>query len=760
MIGDTWYSAGTNRFRWRDDDELRPLGPDAGFKDYLHYRKAQGYNVILIIAAFPAWATDGYPVELFMDNPERTCVRSAWTEYGTKSAKNMENEGGRPFLFPGKVPGFEKVFPDLDRINPEYFHYLDRKIDYLNEQGFIPFIEVARRDTGQVWKKYHSWPDSYARYIQYVWSRYQANNAVFSPIHFDIDQDTIPAADYNAAIKLVLTKFGPPPYGTLLTANSNPSSLVNFGDDSWVTLHQMGNEREHDWYWYLTDIYESPYHQPALNGEPYYAGYKDEFGLGEGGYKYGADGGSDKDNQYVRSSMYGSFLSGGLAGHIYGAEGIWGADIEPASPVKMWDAFQWSSGAQMQHLKTFAFSIGRRFQELVPDANLVSPNKTHNILGYEGWAFSARTPDKKIFVVYFEKGCIRSQIRGALPHGNYQAQWFDPRAGTWRAVGNGTLQSNSTGILELPDFPGDADWGLRLEYTGPQASGNEIRITSMEEITAKMANKWCVRTFVVLGLLAISAGPASGQVGQTQITKWQYGKSAAVSLTYDDGSINQFRVAVPIMDTFGLPATFFIITGDIPGSRYHGTFIGRPTDAIVQETANTPTNKDNFLERASAIGFLGYPEATEYHTRAGEVFDEGQDFDKAYQLIDEAYVKVRQRVFKPAAEHKNEAGHREHVTWEELIALANRGYEFASHTVTHPRLAALDDVNLVYELEKSRQEILDHLGFKHTFSVECPYGTENPRAVQFALQRYQVARNHMPDPFVDDLDRWNAMDPA
>src|SRR3984893_18860965 len=175
VIGDTWYSAGTNRFLWRDDNQEHALGPDAGFKDYLRYRRAQGYNAILIIAAFPAWATDGYPVELFMDNPERTCVRSAWTEYGTKSAKNMENEGGRPFLFPGRVPGFEDVFPDLDRINPAYFHYLDRKIDYLNEQGFIPFLEVARRDTGQVWKKYHSWPDSYARYIQYVWSRYQAN---------------------------------------------------------------------------------------------------------------------------------------------------------------------------------------------------------------------------------------------------------------------------------------------------------------------------------------------------------------------------------------------------------------------------------------------------------------------------------------------------------------------------------------------------------------------------------------------------------
>ena len=91
---------------------------------------------------------------------------------------------------------------------------MDRKIDYLNQQGFIPFIEVARRDASMCWKKYYSWPESYARYIQYVWARYQANNCVFSPIHFDIDEDTIPASDYNDAVRVVMTKFGPPPYGT------------------------------------------------------------------------------------------------------------------------------------------------------------------------------------------------------------------------------------------------------------------------------------------------------------------------------------------------------------------------------------------------------------------------------------------------------------------------------------------------------------------------------------------------------------------
>src|SRR5262249_14424051 len=112
-IGDTWYAVGTNRFPWFDDDRERPLGPDAGFKDYVRFRKPQGYNWVSLIAAFPNWMTDGQPWHVAMPDKEHTTVRSAWLEFGTGdsprtgSAKNMDNEGGRPFAFPGKVPGFE-----------------------------------------------------------------------------------------------------------------------------------------------------------------------------------------------------------------------------------------------------------------------------------------------------------------------------------------------------------------------------------------------------------------------------------------------------------------------------------------------------------------------------------------------------------------------------------------------------------------------------------------------------------------------------
>lgn len=264
----------------------------------------------------------------------------------------------------------------------------------------------------------------------------------------------------------------------------------------------------------------------------------------------------------------------------------------------------------------------------------------------------------------------------------------------------------------------------------------------------------------VATLIIASARFGISQTAKTEITKWQYGKTGAVSLTYDDGSINQFRVAVPIMDSFGFPATFFIITGNIGGSQFHGTFVGRPTKAIIEETANIPTNKDNFFERASAIGFLGYEGTIDYHTRAGELYDEAKNAAQAYRVLDQGYEKVRNGDFKAIPAHESSAEDQPKITWDQLRPLAERGYEFASHTVTHPRLAVLDDANLVYELEKSRQDILDHLGFKHTFSVECPYGTENDRGVHAALLRYQLARNYMPDADVDDLDRSNKMDPA
>ena len=56
-----------------------------------------------LIAAHPAWANDGQPPLIQL--ADGTWVRAAWKQPGTSSAKDMHNEGGRPFVFPGKRAG-------------------------------------------------------------------------------------------------------------------------------------------------------------------------------------------------------------------------------------------------------------------------------------------------------------------------------------------------------------------------------------------------------------------------------------------------------------------------------------------------------------------------------------------------------------------------------------------------------------------------------------------------------------------------------
>ena len=461
LIGDTWWATATFRYRWHDDDTPRPLGPGAGFKDYVRFRHRQEFNCIAMIAAFPNWANDGKPRGMKM--PDGTVLRSAWGQAGTRSAKDMTDEAGRrAFAFPGKVPGYEKIIPDLERINPAYFHGMDRKIDHLNARGMIPFIEVARRDIGQVWKKYHPWPDSYTRYVQYIWSRYQANICLFSPIHLDTPAQSIPTKDWNQAANAVISTYGPPPFGTLAGTNSNPSSLRNWGHvdkAKWLRFHQVGNRRTHDLYPYLTEIFKTKPPVPGINGEPYYDGMLD----GAGGSKTAA--------LYCRSAMYGSVLSGGLGGHIYGAGGwqggMWSGEVEAASKWPIWKVIQWQSADQMRHLKRFVLSEGAKYQQLVPSADLLSPGRSGKPNSCLGWAYCARTADRALFLLYFERDCPRAVLSGARPGATYRGRWFDPRTGKWIGSADVVLAADARGGISLPPFPAGAvksktDWALKL----------------------------------------------------------------------------------------------------------------------------------------------------------------------------------------------------------------------------------------------------------------------------------------------------------
>ncbi|HBH84885.1 MAG: hypothetical protein A2X03_12420 [Bacteroidetes bacterium GWA2_40_15] len=246
-------------------------------------------------------------------------------------------------------------------------------------------------------------------------------------------------------------------------------------------------------------------------------------------------------------------------------------------------------------------------------------------------------------------------------------------------------------------------------------------------------------------------------MGQTEITKWQYGKSGAVSITYDDGSINQFRKAVPIMNRLNLPGTFFINTGNIPGSEYQPKFIGRPVSEIISEAGSLSTNKDNFYERASAARFLGYKGTSEYFSKAGAQLDAGKD-EEAYKTIDELYRKVNKGELPPETERKVNTENT--LTWEMIKTYAAQGHEFASHTIGHPYLGVLDEPNMLYELEKSREDILNKLGPEHTFSAETPYCSQDKRVLEYTCRVYPAVRSSLTDEYFQQIRFLNRTTPV
>ncbi len=73
------------------------------------------------------------------------------------------------------------------------------------------------------------------------------------------------------------------------------------------------------------------------------------------------------------------------------------------------------------------------------------------------------------------------------------------------------------------------------------------------------------------------------------------------------------------------------------------------------------------------------------------------------------------------------------MSWEELGRLRERGWEIGSHTLTHPRLTALDNARLAEELAGSRERCARELGTV-CVSIAYPYGDVDER-VAAAAQR-------------------------
>lgn len=482
MVGDTWWGLASYRYPWVDDEAERPIGPDMSVKDMARQRRSQGYNTVGTIVAFPTWADDGRPGTIMIDDGHETFVRGAWGKCsvmdwltnsltGSYPARDMHNEGGRPFFFPGKIKGYEDLVPDYDRINPAYFQSFDRKVNWLNQNGFTVFMEALRRDSSRTWKYYYDWPMVYTRYIQYLFARYQANNILFSPIHYDGKIQAIDSREFNEPIDLMIDLYGKPPFGTLFGTNAPGSTKTAFGgpdEQHWKTFEQTGNWRDHQYHWLLKDIFEDENHLPAVNGEPYYSGHisfirsdNGEMTLLIGNVE------SVEDQLNCRSSYWGSTLSGAYGGILAGFEAGWSGNVEPEeTPWKIWDTMTFPASYMLYPVKEFLFSEGKRYQDLIPNSDLAVVNYKGETSGWRGWITVAATKKRDLIMGYSEKDAPIVRIRGLHPYDLYDAFWFNPRTSEWTKINE--LEVDFNGEVSLGDYPDRFDWAFKLLKTNKE----------------------------------------------------------------------------------------------------------------------------------------------------------------------------------------------------------------------------------------------------------------------------------------------------
>jgi len=470
FIGDTWWSASTWRYPLKGeepDPNWEPGEEDFSFENVLHYRKRQGYNSLAMIAAFPNWDNDGFHSDYKDENG--VYIRGAWKIIDTVAMDMHDEYGNRPFFMTDKQP-----LADLDRINPAYFRSLDKKMDYIASQGFVPFFEAIRRDIGPSWKAYFEWPQSYVRYIQYIVARYGVYNMIFSPLHLDwLKGACLPPAEFNKALVAWYERYGKLPYRQPVTALINNATHITFGVEDevpWLTMHSVGNEpRDNRMYPIIEEQFNLKNHTPTANFEAYYPAWE------HNSLSYATDEwpqyNSDRDNYFGRTMAWGSVLSGALSGHIYGSgayDGKTVGEVRNKHPF-IWEALQFPAGKQVGYLRKFIESEGAEYQNLKLASDKLSPRVSEGSVegGLDGWAFMMQTPDKKLNMLYFENKCEVPQITGLLSNTEYNLIWFDPITGEWLKNVE-TTKTTAEGILKITSFPDDTrisqrDWSLKIK---------------------------------------------------------------------------------------------------------------------------------------------------------------------------------------------------------------------------------------------------------------------------------------------------------
>jgi len=158
----------------------------------------------------------------------------------------------------------------------------------------------------------------------------------------------------------------------------------------------------------------------------------------------------------------------------------------------------------------------------------------------------------------------------------------------------------------------------------------------------------------------------------------------AACITFDDGYADNYHVALPLLQEFQLPATFFVATGYLDGGLMWN-------DTIIESVRQAPTHL-----AINDVGEFTLDSPTARYKAAMAVVGalKHLPFEQRQQRAEEIALQSGGRLPSDLM-----------MTRAQVRALHAAGMTLGAHTVTHPILSRTDDVAARNEIARGRDEL-------------------------------------------------------
>ncbi|UCD30144.1 MAG: DUF4038 domain-containing protein, partial [Planctomycetota bacterium] len=305
---------------------------------------------------------------------------------------------------------------NCDKLNPDYFKWLDKKIDYMNSKGMVASMFFAWGNEG--YQEYTS-ANQYMRYERYLVARYASKNVIWIIVG-EFEEAGEPSSRW---IDYMNEVYNNDPYKhpismhTVATTNQFGNQIAH----SFVSQQRMGTPEE------LRGLIASSrvYNKPVVNLE----------------YGYEGDPAHYSSNQFpddVRKDHYAIVLAGGYA--VYGNHTPWYTTYHRVADFVL-EATD-TLGAQYMKI-LYEFFDQTSFHRLAPSQGLVNNG------------ICAAWTNNEYIVQLPSGGSVDVNLSGAT--GILYADWFNPRTGDRNPIG--TTTGGGTRSFTAPNAN---DWILHI----------------------------------------------------------------------------------------------------------------------------------------------------------------------------------------------------------------------------------------------------------------------------------------------------------